>query len=361
MPGWLFGIRQPHSAYLLLRTVRGQIKIGLEAKRLFFRWLSILNFTGSMAKEKRPVLDNLLNVQTPENISFQYRVAGPFRRLFSFILDLLFLGLIIFVANLLISLLLLLLGVTGALTGSLVAVNLANSVAGLTMAIGFFVFWFYTAFMETFWNGQTIGKMALRLRTLSTNGESIDGVQALLRNFFRMIDISPMVSPAVLFGAGFEAPAIVPIFMIGLLAMVVSRKYQRIGDLVAGTIVVHEQRGWAHGLVEFEDERVPQLAELIPHDFYVSSDMAKALASFVDRRKVLPFQRVNEIAGHLARPILGKLGMPEDTNYDLLLCSLYYKTYVSAIADDKTETLAVAVSGAGSEHTTSRLIPDGVR
>lgn len=313
-----------------------------------------------MAKEKRPVLDNLLNVQTPENISFQYRVAGPFRRLFAFIIDILFLALLVVVTYFLVGLLLLVLGISSAVSGSSFGMQVAATMVGFVFAIGFFVFWFYTAIMETFWNGQTMGKMALRLRALSSNGESIDGVQALLRNFFRMIDIAPMVSPAVLYGAGFEGPGTIPVFMIGLITMVVSRKYQRVGDLVAGTIVVHEQRGWAHGLVEFDDARVPQLAELIPHDFYVSSDMAKALASFVDRRKVLPFQRVNEIAGHLARPILKRLGMPEDTNYDLLLCALYYKTYVSAITDDESADDGGQGKNKSSEHSVTRLIPDGV-
>ncbi len=286
-----------------------------------------------MAKEKRPVLDNLLNVQTPENISFQYRVAGPFRRFMAFVLDLIVLLFLGFVASLIMGLIGFLAQFSG---GSGAAQAVTGTVAGLLLASAFFVFWFYTAVMETFWNGQTLGKMGMKLRTLSTNGEAIDGVQALLRNFFRLIDVSPFLSGFVLFGAGFGGSGVFPSFMVGLIAMLVSRKFQRVGDLVAGTIVVHEQKGWAHGLAQFEDVRVSQLADAIPHDFYVSTELAKALASFVDRRKVLHYQRVNEIAGHLARPILARIGMPSDTNYDLLLCALYYKTYVSTILDDTT-------------------------
>ena len=311
-----------------------------------------------MAEEKRRILDNLLNVQTPENISFQYRVAGPFRRLFAFVIDLLFLALLTVIALLIYGLISYFLAIS---TGGAGLVFVSGTLGGILLAASFFVYWFYTAIMETFWNGQTMGKMSMKLRALSANGESIDGVQALLRNFFRLIDISPIVSPAVLYGIGFEGPGTTPVFMVGLIAMMVSRKYQRVGDLVAGTIVVHEQRNWAHGLVEFDDERVPQLAELIPHDFYVSSDMAKALASFVDRRKVLPYQRVNEIAGHLGRPILQRLGMPADTNYDLLLCALYYKTYVSAIVDEESSDQPEQINKLTSDQSVSRLLPDVVR
>lgn len=286
-----------------------------------------------MAKEKRPVLDNLLNVQTPENISFQYRVAGPFRRFMAFALDILLLLAFGFLSMMI----LWVIGWLAAFSGGSGAAEMfLGTMIGLFLASAFFVLWFYTAFMETFWNGQTLGKMTMRLRTLSSDGEAIDGVQALLRNFFRLIDVSPFLSGFVLFGAGFAGAGVFPSFIIGLVAMSVSRKYQRIGDLVAGTIVVHEQRGWAHGLAVFEDERVAQLAEIIPHEFYVSSDLAKALATFVDRRKVLHYQRVNEIAGHLARPTLKRLGMPADTNYDLLLCALYYKTYVATVVEDET-------------------------
>jgi uncharacterized RDD family membrane protein YckC len=288
-----------------------------------------------MANEKRRVLDNLLAVKTPENISFQFRMAGPFRRLFAFLLDVL----ILFAATIIVSLVITIISVFTAVAGAEIASLVSGTLSGLFLAGLFFVYWFYTAIMETFWNGQTFGKMAMRLRTLSSNGEAIDGVQAFLRNFFRLIDVSPVVSGFVLFGEGFDTPGVFPMFMFGLITMMVSRKFQRIGDLVAGTIVVHEKRNWSHGLAKFDDPRVPQLADIIPHDFYVSTDMAKALASFVDRRRFLPYQRVDEIAAHLARPILARIGLPSDTNYDLLLCAIYYKTYVASVVSEDDEVV----------------------
>lgn len=287
-----------------------------------------------MAREKRHTLDNLLNVKTPENISFQYRIAGPFRRLIAFFLDLIisqvcywFLVILIMIG----------VGLLSSMAGPQVAELVTGTLSGIFLSIGFFVWWFYGAIMETYWNGQTYGKKFMNLRALRVNGEAIDGTQALLRNFFRLMDCCPFVGMAVMLGPdiadeflGQAANAgAIPSFMVGLIVMSVSSRYQRVGDLVAGTIVVHEQKRWEHGLAKFEDPRVAQLAELLPHDFFVAGSMAKALASYVDRRRVLPYQRVNEIAGHLAKPLLQKFGLPMDTNHDLLLCALYFKTYMS--------------------------------
>ena len=48
--------------------------------------------------------------------------------------------------------------------------------------------------METYYNGRTFGKMTAGLRVISTDGQAIDGVQATLRNFFRWIDLMPVVT-----------------------------------------------------------------------------------------------------------------------------------------------------------------------
>ena len=116
--------------------------------------------------------------------------------------------------------------------------------------------------------------------------------------------------------------------------MMVSRKYQRVGDLVAGTIVIIEEREFTYSLAQFEDARVPKLAELIPKDFNVPASLATALAEYVDRRRFLPYQRVAEVAAHLGEPLIQQLQLPQDTNHDLLLCSLYFKTYIDQQQED---------------------------
>ena len=285
-----------------------------------------------MAKDTRHRLDNLLDVKTPENISFQYRLGGPFRRLWALAIDIVLSQLAYWLIAILLIMLLSSLSLVGGLGFSSMVSNLLS---GIALALGFFVYWFYGAYMETYWNGQSIGKMFLHLRVLRTNGEAIDGSQALLRNFFRLMDFCPFVPLAIFWGVPLEeAPMPLPTFMCGLLVMTFSSKFQRVGDMVAGTIVVHEQASYNHGIVNFADPRVAKLGELLPKEFFVPATLAKALASYVDRRRYLPPQRNNEIASHIAVPLLEKFGMRKDTNHDLLLCALFYKTYISDKQED---------------------------
>lgn len=275
-------------------------------------------------------LDNQLRVETPENISFQYQLAGPFRRFAAYLLDVLIslggFGILVIAMWMLIGLLIRPFAMNTALQP---LVDAIGGMANAFMLVGaFFVFWFYGAYMETYYNGRTFGKMITGLRVTSTDGSAINAGKATLRNFFRWLDAMPSITPAFAFGiADWNFPPL-PLFAVGLVTMLISRKYQRAGDLVAGTIVIVEEREFTYSLAQFEDARVAQLAEHIPNDFNVSASMATALAEYVDRRRFLPYQRVAEVAGHLGELLVDRFDMPKDTNHDLLLCSLYYKIYI---------------------------------
>src|SRR5262245_13432223 len=127
-------------------------------------------------------------------------------------------------------------------------------------------------------------------------------------------------------------------FFLSLLAIVVmsmNRKYQRLGDLVAGTIVVVEERQWLTGVAKLEDPRAIQLAAYLPPNFIVSRSLAKVLATYVERRRFFTPPRRREVARHLAIPLLERFGLPPDTSYDLLLCALYYRTFIADRGQDE--------------------------
>ncbi|TVS20067.1 MAG: RDD family protein [Planctomycetaceae bacterium] len=258
-------------------------------------------------------LDTTIQVVTPENIAFDYRVAGPFRRLPAFLLDLAIrIGafiLIVFIINFF----------TGAGGGGL---------AVAVILIGWFVSeWFYGGLFEAYWNGQTPGKRMMGLRVLTTDGQPINGLQAVMRNVFRTADMYPMLSLQIL---GDVPPAyIFPTFFVGLAVMACNRRFQRVGDLVCGTLVVIEEKPWLTEVAKVEDPRTAQLAELLPADFRVSRSMAQTLSSYAERRRYFTPARRREIAGHLGEPLLRRFGLPADTSYDLLLCALYYRTFIS--------------------------------
>jgi len=251
--------------------------------------------------QRDPPLDATIQVITPENIAFEYRLAGPFRRLPAFILDFC-VGTMIFVV----------LAFVINMTVAIASPYLAMSILFLLF---FVIWWFYGVLFETFMNGQTPGKYLLGLRVLSDTGEPINGMQATLRNLLRAAD---MFLP-----------------LVAIVVMSLNRKYQRLGDLVAGTIVVIEDRQWLTGVAQLEDPRAIQLAAYLPPNFVVSRSLARTLATYVERRRFFTPPRRREVARHLAIPLLNRFGLPPDTSYDLVLCALYYRTFIADRSQDE--------------------------
>jgi uncharacterized RDD family membrane protein YckC len=246
-------------------------------------------------------LDATLDVVTPENIAFEFRLAGPFRRLPALILDT-FIKIAVSMG----------LGVVLMMTIGLVSTGLARFIFLVMYLV---IDWFYGVLFETFLNGQTPGKYVLGLRVLSENGQPINGMQAALRNLFRAADLF--------------------LGVVGLSVMALNRRYQRLGDLVAGTIEVVEERQWLTGVAKLDDPRAIQLAAYLPPNFVVSRSMARTLATYVERRRFFTPPRRREVARHLAEPLLAKFGLPGDTSYDLLLCALFYRTFIADRSQDE--------------------------
>src|SRR6185436_13297644 len=251
--------------------------------------------------QRDPPLDATLSVITPENIAFEYRLAGPFRRLPAFVLDFC-IGAALFIA----------LAILIQMTVSIASQYLAAAVLFL---LAFMIWWFYGVLFETFMNGQTPGKYMVGLRVLSDTGEPINGMQATLRNLLRAADLFLPVA--------------------GLLVMSLNKKFQRLGDIVAGTIVVIEERQWLTGVAQLEDPRAIQLAAYLPPNFVVTRSLALTLATYVERRRFFTPPRRREVARHLAIPLLSRFGLPPDTSYDLVLCALYYRTFIADRSQDE--------------------------
>ncbi len=230
-------------------------------------------------------LDSVLLVVTPENVRFDFRIAGPFSRLVAFFIDYLLIAVIVIATAM----------VFGFLIG--------EASTGFILITFFALQWGYAGFLETFCNGQTVGKKALRLRVVSTNGLPINAQQAFLRGFLRTADLVPH---------GFA----------GLGSMMFSRRFQRLGDLAAGTIVVIEGK---QGRVS-SPESVPATtlsANIIPARFRPDPALIEGLTLYMSRRKKLSKPRRREIARNLARHFIRMWSLPEQTNPDELLCLLY--------------------------------------
>jgi uncharacterized RDD family membrane protein YckC len=107
------------------------------------------------------------------------------------------------------------------------AVSSVSDAAGkwFVAAIGLFFFlliWGYFSLFEAYWNGQTPGKRLLKIRVIKDSGRQITLFEALARNLLRPVDYFPAL------------------YLTGVIAMLCNRQQKRLGDLVAGTLVVHE-------------------------------------------------------------------------------------------------------------------------
>jgi len=183
---------------------------------------------------------------------------------------------------------------------------------GGVLVLWFLMSWFYGGIFEACWNGQTPGKRLLHLRVLTIDGQPINGLQAVLRNIIKDLDMQP----------GY-------LCLVGLISTAMNHRFQRLGDLVAGTMVVYEKQSRLQTLTRVDDVNTAALLEHIPHGFPVGRSMARALAAYVQKRKQFSTARRAELAWHLAGPLCKQLELPRDTNPDLLLCALYQSTFVT--------------------------------
>ena len=261
-------------------------------------------------------IDSSVGVVTPENIAIRYQVAGPFRRLPAYVID--------------VCVRLLVLALIGIV---LLFTPIGLLRLGIFLVIWFAIEWFYGGLFETYWNGQTPGKRAMGIRVLSIDGQPINGMQAILRNILRYVDLMPLLSAESL---GVPAAAyVIPSFFVGLVVAATNNRFQRLGDMVCETMVVIDERSWQKEVVKLDDPRAAQLAGYVPANFQASPSLARALAAYVERRKLFSWIRRCEIARHLGEPLLARFGLAADTSYDLLMCALYHRTFIAKGADDE--------------------------
>ncbi|HEV7226167.1 MAG TPA: RDD family protein, partial [Pirellulales bacterium] len=268
-------------------------------------------------------LDTRIEIVTPENIAFQYRIAGPFRRLPAYLIDVLLRTSILFAAVFAISL-------------ATSFIGQAGLGFGMIMVGWFALDWFYGGLFEAYWNGQTPGKRLMRIRVVSDEGQPINGVQAVLRNFLRSVDAMPVaVIPIAILRVQFQIA--IPTYLVGLLSTSMNNRFQRLGDLAAGTMVIIEEPQRHYGVARVSEPEAIRLAADLPANLAISRSLARALSSYVQRRQAFPWRRRAEIAMHVAEPMRVRLGLPPGTSHDLLLCALYHRAF---IADRVNETAA---------------------
>jgi uncharacterized RDD family membrane protein YckC len=155
------------------------------------------------------ILDGSHTVLTPEYVEFRFTLAGLYSRFLAWLLD----ALIVLVGA----------GLVMFLLGFALAA-MPGFASALFVVVYFLVDWGYGICLETVWSGQTVGKRVMSLRVIQESGVRIGFYHAALRNLARPVDRLPMM------------------YLVGGAAALVSGSHQRLGDMLAGTIVVRERR-----------------------------------------------------------------------------------------------------------------------
>ena len=213
-------------------------------------------------------------IRTPEGVEFRLPLAGLFSRMLAFAIDL-----CVIVA---------LLQLLRQLLGPLAALG-TDTLRAITI-VGYFVISLtYGILTEWFWRGQTVGKRLLGLRVMEASGLRLSLAQVIVRNLMRFADGLPAL------------------YLVGGAACVLSARCQRLGDLVAGTIVIRTSRWTVPDVGQQTGEKYNSLAEqrhlAARLRKQVDPELVRLAASAIVRRNDLePGARLlvfGELAGYL--------------------------------------------------------------
>jgi len=194
-------------------------------------------------------IDTLRIFETPEGVDLALHVAGPVPRAAAFAVDLL-----------------IRIGLYLALTPLLALAGLGT---GLMLVGLFLVEWLYPVYFELK-QGATPGKRVLRLVVVHDDGTPVGPSAALIRNLLRVVDFLPLF-----YGAG-------------LTAMLIDRDFRRLGDLAAGTLVIHAPPAARAGALP---QRVPQ-----PPSRPLDLELQQAVLDYAERAGRLSAPRRAELA-----------------------------------------------------------------
>lgn len=247
---------------------------------------------------------NQFTFQTPESVELEFTLAGIGNRALALVLDYLVLGLILIF--LLVSYGLLAFLVSGYLT-EIVSRQLSNWVLAIEFLIIFATYVGYFVFFETIWQGQTPGKRRVKIRVIRDDGRKVGLPQATLRALLRPID---------------------DLLFIGVFLIIFGQREKRLGDWVAGTLVIQEGQALASATFLMTGEALAladklkgeaDISRLLPENF-------AAIREYLKRREgMLPAAR-KELGRKLAYQVKDTIGweeVPEGITANLFLEAAY--------------------------------------
>ena len=207
------------------------------------------------------LLDTTYNIDTPEGVELRLPVAGIGSRALAWLVDAA-------------------IKTMALMIGSLILAALGRFGEGLLLIGTFVLLWFYNVLFEIFAHGATPGKKIVGLRVMNANGTPVGWTGSMVRNLLRVVDSLPGC------------------YLFGCVSVLLSRNFQRLGDMAAGTVVVYAEKD--AGRTSFEG------ATAVPVKVPLSLDEQQAIVSFGERAPRLNRERAEELA-ELTKPVFGEI------------------------------------------------------
>jgi uncharacterized RDD family membrane protein YckC len=232
--------------------------------------------------------DDHLNIETPEQVVLELPVAGIGSRFLALGVDSVLQSVLYVAATLT-----LFYGVPAL--GARWLPLLAQLGPASAILIGFCIYWGYFAFFEILWSGRTPGKRLAAIRVIKESGRPINAYEAIGRNIMRAIDFLPAM------------------YGLGVIVMMANRNSRRLGDYLAGTVVIHDRKrsgalpNWRAA------ERVSQAQSYGS----VTLDELVLIETYLQRRPDLDPLVRDEMAERIARRITDKTGHRRDPQQPL--------------------------------------------
>jgi uncharacterized RDD family membrane protein YckC len=217
---------------------------------------------------KRPMLDTIQNFETPEGVDLDLHIAGPVVRACAWAIDALIRVIVYWIAS--------------------IALMVLGNVGTALMALGFFLMeWIYPVVFEVV-RGATPGKKLMNLSVVQDDGTPVSVTSSMLRNLLWIADFFPLF------------------YFTGLVSMTLNTRFKRLGDLVAGTLVVYLREEQSEISIPDRESRVLPTALLAVEK--------SAILNFAERSELYSLERqieltdiIGEYAGASGSPGLDRV------------------------------------------------------
>ena len=202
------------------------------------------------------MLDTRYRVEIPGGIHLEAQVVGPVARFYAFALDFLIRG-----------------GILLVLWFASIPFGLSGAGGGLYLIFFFIIEWFYPVLFELFMRGQTPGKRTLGIAVVNEDLSPVTLGTSLVRNLLRTVDFLPLC------------------YLAGLITMLTNRRFQRLGDIAAGTLVVSIRESSQPAVVGDITPLAPAVT--------LSRSEQTSIVDFLQRSRQLSEPRQHELASIL--------------------------------------------------------------